>query len=326
MLYQVGQKVKMLHSRDEGEVVQSYPDGRLLVRLDDQLEVEVPVTEIVAADPSLANIVATSAKKKNIFVPAENTSLVKGVFLVIDRPEETRVDLYLLNNTSCGIVFALSVRENRLARGLVQGTLPKSEMQILLSTTLENLVHYNDLIFQWLYFMPEGFDPLPPVQHNFKLRNKHLLLPTEYNAVLERNTIFINLSAQEGAKSVGEMMRPAAPRPTSRAIGGNGSDPVAVLHRIELPEDIIDLHIEKLVDNPSRFTQREMMDVQLGKFEQALQRAIAHGFREMTIIHGVGNGRLKNEIHRRLGENKFVKQYHLDSFERFGFGATRVVL
>lgn len=329
MAYQVGQKVKMLHSRDEGEIIQSYPDGRLLVRLDDQLEVEVPVADIVAADPALANLaIATAVKKKTTFVPDEHSALVKGVYLVIDRPQETRVDLYLLNNSSTGIIYAVCVRENRLVRGLVEGQLPKNEMQIVLSTTLENLVNYSELLFQWLYFMPELFDALPPVQNNFKLRNKHLQLPMEYNSVLGRNTIFINLSAPEAAKTVGEMMRPAPARTHARTLGGTqtNADGVAVLHRIELPEDIVDLHIDKLVDNPSRFTQREMMDIQLNKFEQALQRAIAHGFREITFIHGVGNGRLKNEIHRRLADSKFVKQFHLDSFERFGFGATRAVL
>ncbi len=324
--FAIGQKVKLLHSRDEGEVVQAYPDGRLLVRLDDQLEIEIPANEIVAMDPAPA--VATQrlsgAKTQHAFVPNAYAPLVRAVYLVIDRPQETRVDLYLLNHSITPILYSVCKRENLMAKGLLYGQLPKDELQVVLSTTLENLVQYSDLVFQWMCFSMEKFDAVAPVQANFKLRNKHLMLPAEYNSVLGRDTIFINLTLQENTRSVAEALRSPARRMEARGDARSGMD--SLLKSQDQAQEIVDLHIEKLVENPSRFTKREMMDIQLERFDQMLDRAVAQGLREATFIHGVGNGFLKNEIHRRLERHKQVKSFALDSFERFGFGATRLLL
>jgi dsDNA-specific endonuclease/ATPase MutS2 len=45
---------------------------------------------------------------------------------------------------------------------------------------------------------------------------------------------------------------------------------------------------------------------------------------EIIFIHGVGNGVLRTEIHKRLSKNKQVEYFKDAMKEKFGYGATLV--
>ena len=87
---------------------------------------------------------------------------------------------------------------------------------------------------------------------------------------------------------------------------------------------VIDIHIEKLTDNFSRLSGTEIMEIQLNEFEKYYDLAVFHHLKEFTVIHGVGEGKLRDEIHNRLKAKKavktFVNQYH----HLYGFGATDI--
>ena len=70
----------------------------------------------------------------------------------------------------------------------------------------------------------------------------------------------------------------------------------------------------------------EMLRLQLDTFEKHLDLAVAHGRSEITFIHGIGNGILKSELHKRLGRNKQVASFSDAKKEKFGYGATLVSL
>ena len=53
---------------------------------------------------------------------------------------------------------------------------------------------------------------------------------------------------------------------------------------------------------------------------------MAHQFKKITFIHGVGNGKLKQEIINKLEKDYPALQFHDAPTTRYGFGATEVVL
>ena len=61
-------------------------------------------------------------------------------------------------------------------------------------------------------------------------------------------------------------------------------------------EKEVDLHITELVDKPEGLSNFEMLNIQLEKFENELDAAIFKNMKKIIFIHGVGNGRLKQEI------------------------------
>jgi hypothetical protein len=88
----------------------------------------------------------------------------------------------------------------------------------------------------------------------------------------------------------------------------------------------IDLHIEALTEHYKSMSNGEMIHLQLAEFSQMLDRAIANGLTTIHVIHGVGSGKLKKEIHRLLKSRKEVKSFNNDYHPRYAYGATEVIL
>jgi hypothetical protein len=87
---------------------------------------------------------------------------------------------------------------------------------------------------------------------------------------------------------------------------------------------VVDLHIEKLSDDWEHLSNAEILDIQLREFEKWYELAVAHRQPNLIVIHGVGSGRLRDEIHDVLRLKRdvksFVNQYH----PSFGYGATEI--
>src|SRR4051794_12108172 len=90
------------------------------------------------------------------------------------------------------------------------------------------------------------------------------------------------------------------------------------------PASVIDLHIEQLSGDKARMSNTEILKIQLDAFEKQLENAIASGMQEITFIHGIGNGTLRLELHKRLGRHPHVQYYEDAQKEKFGYGATKV--
>lgn len=93
---------------------------------------------------------------------------------------------------------------------------------------------------------------------------------------------------------------------------------------LEPARSVVDLHIEKLTDNWKGLSNFEILTIQLSNFEKYYNLAVAHRQPNLIVIHGIGSGKLRTEIHEILKLKKEVKsfanQYHRD----FGFGATEI--
>jgi hypothetical protein len=86
----------------------------------------------------------------------------------------------------------------------------------------------------------------------------------------------------------------------------------------------VDLHIEKLTDRPEKMTNFEMLTLQLDTLEQYIDINRAHHLPSMIVIHGVGAGKLRDEIHEILRLKKGVKSFVNQYDSRYGYGATEI--
>ena len=103
-------------------------------------------------------------------------------------------------------------------------------------------------------------------------------------------------------------------------------DAAKIRENLPLARTVVDLHIEKLTDFADTLSNFEMLSLQLDTFEKYYDLAVAHKQKSLVIIHGIGEGKLKDEIHDVLKMKKevtsFVNQYH----ELYGYGATEIYL
>ena len=93
---------------------------------------------------------------------------------------------------------------------------------------------------------------------------------------------------------------------------------------LELPPYEVDLHIEKILPNWKGLTSFEILMFQLREFQRCLDLSIAHQQFSMVAIHGVGKGKLKEEIHKILSKTKEVRNFVNQYDVRYGYGATEI--
>ena len=97
-------------------------------------------------------------------------------------------------------------------------------------------------------------------------------------------------------------------------------------NKIEFNEEAVDLHLEKHAVGPGKIPAEDALFHQLENFETALDRAIAAGKLELRVIHGLGKGKLKEEIFKLLRKHPNVRSFENDYHMRYGFGSTLIQL
>ena len=105
------------------------------------------------------------------------------------------------------------------------------------------------------------------------------------------------------------------------ASANNGGRPPAKVEDPTVME--IDLHLEKLVENEERLTDGEKLSFQLDYFERMLNTAIRLRKRRLVVIHGVGEGVLREEVRKML---QYYEGCRFDDADprRYGYGATAI--
>jgi hypothetical protein len=87
---------------------------------------------------------------------------------------------------------------------------------------------------------------------------------------------------------------------------------------------VVDLHIEKITNDYKGLSNYEIVRLQLKEFEKWYNIAVEHMQPNLIIIHGVGKGALRDEIHHLLKTRKEVKNFVNQYDPRFGYGATEI--
>jgi len=87
----------------------------------------------------------------------------------------------------------------------------------------------------------------------------------------------------------------------------------------------LDLHAENLTSHYSKMNNLEILKLQIRHFEQYMSKAIQVGAERIFIIHGLGKGKLRDEIMVRLKRYPQVKKYHNEYHPNYGWGATEVI-
>ncbi len=98
-----------------------------------------------------------------------------------------------------------------------------------------------------------------------------------------------------------------------------------IRQNLEPARSVVDLHIEKLSNDWHHLSNFEILTIQLKEFEKCFDLAIAHRQPSLIVIHGVGKGKLKDEIHDVLKLKKQVKYFVNQYDARFGYGATEIM-
>lgn len=87
----------------------------------------------------------------------------------------------------------------------------------------------------------------------------------------------------------------------------------------------LDLHIHELLDRFENMSNAQILQYQMECCRRFVKEAMDKRYPKVVLIHGVGQGVLRTEIHRWLDSQSNV-DYHDASYRKYGYGATEVFI
>lgn len=344
MKFEIGDKVVINHSNDEGEVVEIINDKMVMV---DVRGVKFPAYTDQLDFPYFKRFTEKKLlpeKKPKKYVdqlPPEKPTpgrkkeriaqLADGVwltFLPIWDQDEFNDDvveslkIYLVNNTQAGYHFSYHV-----------SYFGKSEFE--LDNQLPSLhdFYVHDIPFANLNDNPVfecEFSLLTPdkakAEHyetSLKLRGKQVFSRIEEIKKKGEATFSFKLFETYPFREI-EYTAPVDPLAALAGSGFRIYEASRARQHMESARSELDLHAEKLTDRADKLDNFEILTLQLQTFEKYFDLAIAHHLPSMIVIHGVGTGKLRDEIHDLLRGRRNVKSFVNRYDPRFGYGATEI--
>lgn len=99
------------------------------------------------------------------------------------------------------------------------------------------------------------------------------------------------------------------------------SEKKSLKNKIEIPA--IDLHIESLLEYDAKMNSFDKLNFQLRQFREFVNNNLAKRKIKLLVIHGIGEGRLKNEIGALIARNDGYSM-HDANYSRGGVGASYI--
>lgn len=336
MKFQVGDKVLVLHSEEEGEVVDIINNKMVMV---DVRGVKFPAYTDQLDFPyfkrfSQQNFVPQAKKSKKFLdeVPKERKPVTDktqtGIWITFipimesdEFGDEVVEDLkiHLVNRTDRGYRFEYSLdytgKKNFELTNLIA---PFQEFYIH-DMPFENV---NDgPSFNFVFSLPEPDKKKAEFfETTLKLRPKQVFSRIQEIRLKGEATFSYKLLDEYPDKPIEEKMEmlPLINK-------GYKLYPVSSARQhLEPAKYELDLHLDKLCKEHGSLSNFEMLNIQLQTLEKYLDLAVAHRQPSMIVIHGIGTGKLRDEIHEilrlRSDVKSFINRYH----PAYGYGATEV--
>lgn len=336
MKFQVGDIVLVLHSDEEGEVIEIINDEMVLVEVKgvkfpayiDQLDFpyfkRFSEKKLVPAKKEKKYIEDIKKEKEK----DKRHKVVDGVWLTFlpvmdidefgdDVVEELKV--HLVNHTYRSYKFFYRLQFFGHSEFELKNEIHPFADFYIHDVPFADMSDSPTFSFEFSLLQPEK-TKTEFFEANLKLKPRQLFTRIEENRVKGEATFSYLLFSEYPDRSE-EMPLDLSPLITKGIKMYNATE---ARKHLPPPRTVVDLHIEKLTDNWRKLSSADILHMQLQEFEKWYDLAVAHKQSQFIVIHGVGKGKLRDEIHDVLRMKKevksFVNQYH----PSFGYGATEI--
>jgi hypothetical protein len=337
MKYQIGDDILVLLSNEEGKVIEIINDKMVLIEVRgvkfpaymDQIDfpyfkrfTEKKLIPSKKLDPKTYIDQVPKEKPQPSKVKVENGIWLTFIpkFELDDFNDEVvdRLKIHLVNNSSLGFKFIYTQQFNGVTNfELVNEILP-----------------FHDFYLHDIDFAAVNDSPFFTFEFSLQQPQKNKATHFETSLKLKPKQVFQKVEAlkESNEPSFAYLLFDQYPNkeaeyfPMDSLVAKGYKVYDAGKAREHLPpfRSVVDLHIEKLTDSYGAMSNFEMLTLQLSELEKWVDIAVAHHQYEMTLIHGVGTGKLREEIHEFLKTRKEVKHFINQYDSRFGYGATQV--
>jgi hypothetical protein len=337
MKFEIGDKVTVLHSNEEAEVVEMINDKMVMVEVRgvkfpayiDQLD--FPYFKRFTEKKNLP------VKKSKTFIdqlPADkskkSSNPLDGCWLRVLPVSDTdefgdevveSLKFYLVNHTDRGLKFQYKLSYSGKADFEITNELLPGKDFYLHDVPFEKL---NDapLFSTDFELITSDKSKAPHFETSLKLRAKPVFTRIDEIRKKGEASFAYKLFDSYPDKAIEEQNDEFV----SSGSKGKLYDAKLSRQHLEPPKYEVDLHIEKLSAQWQHLSNFEILSIQLNTFEKYLDLAIAHHQHNLIVIHGVGTGKLKDEIHEILKARREVRSFINQYDPRYGYGATEIFL
>jgi hypothetical protein len=314
MKYKLGDFVRFVDEKMEGFVTRIIDDQMIGVTGEDDFEIPVlasKVTSVHGYEPAGTKKAAAADEKPVDLSQFETKGIYLGV--VTDAKAQSVVHFYLVNTTSFQLLTTLSTAKQKVFKGEFAGIIAANKTEMIYSAQLADLQLWPEFTFQILYSTKQSVEQPAPLVVKEKFKAKDFSGTKKQVPLLNQAGWLIRLDEPEMVIDA-QKLKESFFKPAEEKIV------------IAKPVSEVDLHIEKLRDDYQFLQSSEMLSIQLAHFHKALDAAIVHQLPDVTFIHGAGNGVLRHELHKLLGKHHKVQTFMDARKEKFGYGATKVLL
>ncbi len=310
----IGDKVRLLHGKEEGIVRKISSGGRIEVEIEDGFVIPAVKSEVV-----IISEVEKSYFGESSVSPADETPIPvsapkdQGIYLAFLPINDQNLSLYLINNSYQPYLVHASEVYGGNHRTLFAGTLSKGEHRKFDDRLIKEMEDWPAFLLRFIPVQAKLEKAIPAFERQIKMKPtqffKHLskapiLGKSAYLFAIERTTKELDIRSLN--TELNQIHPPVKASP------------------IQKPARSVDLHIEVLHAQSDKLSNSEKMRIQLETFEKTLNQAILSGMDEITFIHGLGNGVLRKEIHKRLSQLSNIKYFQDTQKDQWGYGATLV--
>lgn len=362
MRYKIGDKVKFLNDIGGGVITGLKGSDMVLVLGDNGFEIPVMIFDLVLDNPNdvfftkeetpsfaddeeididkLRESVRKELAEDDFDVFAfkeqyqkENIEAVikvpkkEGLYLAVSKVSAEKINIYFINDSSHYVLyhFATEINPNQVQL-LEAGMCDKGEKELIGEFDREFFNENRSFFVQLLCFKDHKYNKKEPIVQTVTVKSIQVARGNGFSAneYLDSDTLLIKLDKDQ---SLEEALDKLSQNEIRKQAGEYKPKPIVIKKNTKNPDiEEIDLHIEEIIDNHEGLSNREILDIQMARFETTLTGAINGTTKRIVFIHGIGNGRLKMEVRNMLDKKYFLYKYQDASFEEYGYGATMVML
>jgi Mismatch repair ATPase (MutS family) len=335
MKFQIGDKVVVTHSNEEGEVVDIINNKMVMV---DVRGVKFPAYVDQLEFPYFKRFTEKKLfppKKEKTYiddVPREKKKItqrvVDGVWLtfipMMDSDEfgddiVTELKVHLINRTEQGYKFTYRLNYFGETEFELVNQVHAFEDFYLHDVPFENLNDSPTFGFEFSLVTPDK-NKADYYESSIKLKPKQVFARIEEVKRKGEATFSYKLFDQYPGKPYDDAVDVSALAKSGYKI----YDASRARQHLEPAKQELDLHIEKLTPDWESMDNFEIISLQVKTFEKYFELALAHHLPWLIVIHGVGSGRLRDEIHEILRLRKEVKRFVNQYHPAYGYGATEI--
>ncbi len=317
MSFNLGDYVRFLNERQEG-IVTKIIDAQLVgVTIEKDFEVPVLNSELVLVNRGEKQLTDELTEPDMVIVEAPKplASKSRGIYLAFtaDKVLNYLQEKHILNTTDYHLFIQFYSEKRQKYTGEWAGIIAPGQTAKLATSSLRDLEEWPVFHFQIVYLHKGEFEPVAARLYTIKLKPKQFSLSKKVAPLLDQPAFLFSLD-EEFPELDAQALR--------EAFFTSESKP----HVLKKPLDVVDLHFEQLATYEKGLTNQEMLKLQLDHFQHSLDAAVSNGMEKIVFIHGVGNGILRHEIHKKISKNPYIRTYKDAGKDRFGYGATEVYL